>query len=339
MNNIDNNTDFFQIKDNFEVYSTVESILIYGQDQSSFPLVTIAIPTYQRPHLLKDAIDSALFQENFSDYEIIIVDNENVFDVETATEKLIKSYSSDKIKYYKNQQNIGAFGNWNRCFELAKGKWVTLLHDDDSYFPFYIAEMVSIIQKHPQIELLKSKQLQWEDDGTENINDLYLKYYKKRKGYFRKISNKEDFYASPLKPTGIFLKKENVIKLGGYNPDFYPSADNVFTSLYCYEFNAFYYNKVLGIYRWKNNTTLNIQTLIDMAIIKYYFQQYYGNKIGIPSTLLQIDVKYNIVFYASNLKLIHMLYPMQLRKFFSDFSWIGFFLYMIIKKIKIIIFN
>lgn len=340
MNNIVNeNTDFFQIKDNFAQNKDVDSVLIYGEEVSVSPFVTIAIPTYKRIDMLKEAIDSAMSQEEFSDYEIIIVDNEDNFSEETATERLIKTYSSNKLRYFRNRKNLGMYGNWNRCFELAKGEWVTLLHDDDAYFPRYLVEMVEIIRHNSQIQLLKSKQLQWNDDETENINDLYLKYYKKRSGRARKIPIKEEFYASPLKPTGIFLKKENVLKLGGYNSDFYPSADNVFTSLYCYSFNAYYYKKILGAYRWRENNTLNMNTLIDLANIKYYFQQYYGKKIGISPSLLKLDVKYNIVFYASNLRLIYMMYPKHLRKLLFNFSWIGFSFYAVIKKIKLSLFN
>ena len=34
------------------------------------------------------------------------------------------------MKYYKNEKNIGMYGNWNRCIELSNGEYLTILNDD-----------------------------------------------------------------------------------------------------------------------------------------------------------------------------------------------------------------
>ena len=68
---IDKHTDFFQYIDNFAKIAHVVSVPVKKAILES-PLVTIAIPTYKRADLLKEAIDSALNQDYEGIYEVII---------------------------------------------------------------------------------------------------------------------------------------------------------------------------------------------------------------------------------------------------------------------------
>ena len=59
---------------------------------------------------------------------------------------LQKEFSKEgRISYYKNKENLGMFGNWNRCLELARGEWVCILHSDDKIMPNYIEEMSKVV--------------------------------------------------------------------------------------------------------------------------------------------------------------------------------------------------
>ena len=143
------------MSNHFERYKNVKSNLIIGkEDPNAAPLVTIAIPTYKRAKYLKEAIDSALNQKDFHDYEVIVVDNdpENEFHVE----KLISTYPKDKIKYYRNEKNIGMVGNWNRCIELSEGKWVSLLNDDDYLKNNFLSDWYQMMKKNKSDYLMFS---------------------------------------------------------------------------------------------------------------------------------------------------------------------------------------
>ena len=105
--------DYFKYVDNFLKYKDVKSqVIIEGKIKN--PKITIAIPTYKRNSLIKDTIDSVLKQINFDNYEVIIVDNDDNFN-NKELENIINEYKNKKISYYKNEKNIGMFGNWNRC--------------------------------------------------------------------------------------------------------------------------------------------------------------------------------------------------------------------------------
>ena len=91
------------------------------------PLVTIGIPTYNRAKAyLKDAIKSAVDQ-TYPNIEILISDNGST----DNTQLLVKSFDDPRIRYIKQENNIGANNNFNYCVMNAKGDYFLLLHDDD----------------------------------------------------------------------------------------------------------------------------------------------------------------------------------------------------------------
>lgn len=108
---------------------------------------TIAIPTYKRTSLLREAIDSCLQQKTNIPFNILIVDNDPQRNCET--EELITSYVSKNISYYKNTENLGLTGNWNKLFELAQTDFVVMLHDDDKLEDDYIQKINKVL-KHYQ---------------------------------------------------------------------------------------------------------------------------------------------------------------------------------------------
>lgn len=91
------------------------------------PLVTIAIPTYNRAdNYLRQALESALSQ-TYQHIEIIVSDNHST----DNTEAVVKNLSDPRMRYFRQAENIGANNNFNFCLEQAKGDYFSLLQDDD----------------------------------------------------------------------------------------------------------------------------------------------------------------------------------------------------------------
>jgi glycosyltransferase involved in cell wall biosynthesis len=98
-----------------------------GALQPSLPLVTIAIPTYNRAdNYLRQALTSALTQ-TYPNLEIIVSDNCST----DHTEALVTGLSDSRIRYFRHEKNIGGNKNFNFCLQQAKGTYFSLLHDDD----------------------------------------------------------------------------------------------------------------------------------------------------------------------------------------------------------------
>lgn len=134
-------------EDCFAKYKDVKSKLMYGKLPEEKTDVSIMIPTYRRADLLKEAIESALNQKTKYRYTISVIDNDA--DGDEATDKLMKEYCEKhtNILYYRNEQNIGMFGNWNRCIELSRTEWLCMLHDDDMLMENYLETLYPIAEK------------------------------------------------------------------------------------------------------------------------------------------------------------------------------------------------
>ncbi|MCT7489216.1 glycosyltransferase [Aliarcobacter cryaerophilus] len=108
------------------------------------PLVTIAIPTYNRPNELKKAIESAINQ-TYENLEIFISDN---CSTDEKVEQLCNEYlNKDKrIRYVRQIENKGPLFNYNYLLENANGKYHIYLADDDWLSENYISECINILE-------------------------------------------------------------------------------------------------------------------------------------------------------------------------------------------------
>lgn len=103
---------------------------------NNYPLVSVIIPTFQRPNYLERALTSVL-KQTYPNLEIIIVDDNNEGDTyRKKTEELLKKYSGYKnIKYLKHKNNLGVAEARNTGIKAATGKYICFLDDDDEYLP------------------------------------------------------------------------------------------------------------------------------------------------------------------------------------------------------------
>lgn len=89
--------------------------------------VSICIPVYNGGKFLRQCLDTCL-QQSFSDYEIVICDDGSTDD----SIAILESYAKDKrVRFFKNDKNLGLVGNWNKCLEMAKGEWIKFVFQDD----------------------------------------------------------------------------------------------------------------------------------------------------------------------------------------------------------------
>jgi len=129
---------FAIVKDSFSQHCDVESNLIYDGCKDLKPEITVAIPTFRRPDLLRESVKSALTQETSVVYEVIVVDNEQDGNWSELVDEVLAEFMPANLRLFRNSKNIGMFGNWNRCISLARGKWVTILNDDDLLFSGFL---------------------------------------------------------------------------------------------------------------------------------------------------------------------------------------------------------
>jgi glycosyltransferase involved in cell wall biosynthesis len=112
------------------------------------PTVSICIPTYKGAAHLTRAIRSVLAQ-TYGDLELLIIDDNSP----DETPAVVASFDDPRIRYLRNPQNLGAEGNWNKCLELAHGRYFKLLPQDDALYPSCLAKQVAVLEGDPKEEI------------------------------------------------------------------------------------------------------------------------------------------------------------------------------------------
>jgi len=108
-------------------------------------LLSICIPTYNRSEQLKTTLNALIPQLKVHDtIEIVVSDNASEDKTENTVKELIKE--CNKIKYIKNDKNIGLDYNALSCVKHASGKYCWMCSDDDISMPWTIEEILKTIK-------------------------------------------------------------------------------------------------------------------------------------------------------------------------------------------------
>ena len=109
------------------------------------PLVCICIPTYNAAATIKETLVSILAQA-YKNIVIHVSDNAS----SDATLMIVESLADHRVKIHRNAENIGGEENFNRCIQLAEGKYTAIFHADDIYEQDMVAKQVAFFEAHPE---------------------------------------------------------------------------------------------------------------------------------------------------------------------------------------------
>jgi hypothetical protein len=111
--------------------------------------VTVAIPTYRRPELLRQSLGSAL-RQTLEEIEVVVSDNGN--DEETAA--VVDSFDDPRVTYAPLPENIGPSGNSTRCLTLGTAPYLTILQADDLLMPESVERRLERIESDPSLAIV-----------------------------------------------------------------------------------------------------------------------------------------------------------------------------------------
>jgi glycosyltransferase involved in cell wall biosynthesis len=111
------------------------------------PLLTIAIPTYNRSAELGHTL-SVISPQLSAEVDCVVLNNASTDDTATVAARAAERCSF--IRVVEHPVNVGGNANFLRCFEHAKGRWVWILPDDDEPFADAVARIVAVIREAPE---------------------------------------------------------------------------------------------------------------------------------------------------------------------------------------------
>ena len=169
---------------------------------TSNPLISICIPVFNGENYIIECIESALSQ-TYQNLEVIVVDNAS-FD---NTSKIVNNITDSRLKYFKNNENIGSIKNFNKCFELSSGDYFLLLPHDDLIPPDAIQIYFNKLSNSDKVFAFSAHQ-------TINKNSEYIKNKKfsQNDKSFDHLSLL-NFIIQNFNPIqSVFVKRKNLFK-------------------------------------------------------------------------------------------------------------------------------
>ena len=107
--------------------------------------VSVCIAQYNRCEALRLALQD-LLNQTYTDFELLICDDAST----DATPPVVAEFRDSRIRYVRNQRNLGLYPNFNRCIGLAQGEYIAVYHNHDRYAPDIVERSVKMLDAYPQ---------------------------------------------------------------------------------------------------------------------------------------------------------------------------------------------
>jgi glycosyltransferase involved in cell wall biosynthesis len=139
----------------------------------STPLVSIILPTYNGARFIRKSLDSCL-QQTYTAFELIIVNDCS----SDETPAIIEEYAARdaRVKVIHNKANQKLPASLNIGFAAASGRYFTWTSDDNYYAPEAIAEMVAVLERQPETDLVYTDYFEIDDEdrvlGVKTFGDI-----------------------------------------------------------------------------------------------------------------------------------------------------------------------
>lgn len=112
-------------------------------------MLTIAIPTFNRSHLLRGCLER-LLPQMASHHQLLIVDNCSDVPVQDYLGGWLNDHGEKNIRIVRNSINVGSGANLLRCLELCETSWLYCLGDDDLVADDCIQKIENALATHPE---------------------------------------------------------------------------------------------------------------------------------------------------------------------------------------------
>ncbi len=281
--------DIFDKTDHFKERENILSHLLYGNpDDCPDPLVSVIMPVYNRPDTFPASLASVLNQQCDFPFEIVVVDNKADGE-RTESQDIVEATSAKNIMYYRNEENIGVFDNWNRGIWLSRGKYYTYCHDDDILLPGALQRLIDLQKQIGEKDCIFSKY------NMIDENDNYIRKYEYphdkglliEKDHYRYTMF--DHFVAPIGfGVGCLYNREAAIEIGGYDRDFYPPADNAFQAKYTYYYGSVVNNIPTFNYRVFNNASRNVDILLKQQEMTCEVRKCIQRRLWMPDFILNL---------------------------------------------------
>jgi len=134
-------------------------------------LVSVIVPTYNRAHVVGQAIDSILAQ-SYINLEVIVIDDGS----RDNTAAIMAAYRDPRVRYFRTE-NGGMSVARNRGLAQARGEFIAFLDSDDTWFPWKLAAQIEIFRREPQVGAVWTDMSAFVEDPDHITEERYLRSF------------------------------------------------------------------------------------------------------------------------------------------------------------------
>jgi glycosyl transferase family 2 len=176
------------------------------------PRVTVLLPVYNAARYVGDAVRSVLAQ-TFGDFELLVIDDGST----DASAEVVQSYSDSRIRFVRNERNLGLTPTLNRGLSLARGELVARQDADDLSEPDRLAGQVTFLDEHADTAVVGTWYRKIDADGRITadrrlpVRDAALRWAM--------------LSYCPIVHSAAMFRRHAVMALGGYDERFVYAQD------------------------------------------------------------------------------------------------------------------
>lgn len=124
------------------------------------PIVSIVLPVYNAGTALPLALAS-IYRQTFSDWELILLDD-------GSTDRCMANFSSSdsRVRVVQDGRNLGLAARLNQGIDLARGKYLARMDQDDIAYPMRLETQVQFLEAHPDIDLAATRAMLFRNNGS-----------------------------------------------------------------------------------------------------------------------------------------------------------------------------
>ena len=228
--------------------------------------VSICLPVYNGAKYLEQAIQSVILQTH-KNWELIIVDDCSTDD----SAKIATKYAQqdERIKYTKNENNLGIFFNYNACIEKSVGDFIKPFAQDDTFEPQCLERLVDVLKNNPNTALVTAARAVIDADDKKVATEPFFNQTKVIPGREVITDYVKTFTYRTGTPSQVMFRKKDAGK--GFDPTYYLSGDIEYFFRILEKGDYYYLNEVLVNFR-RHGESATVTMLKDMSFVSDAFK-------------------------------------------------------------------
>jgi len=180
-------------------------------------MVSVAIATYNRAAMVRQAIEAALAQTHPPD-EIVVADDRST----DSTWAVLKELATGEpnVRIFQRERNSGGVENWNFAIGQTRGDYIAWCSDDDRFAPAHLKASIEYLEAHPEVGLVHAGFVDViEAEGAVETMPRPLRFTRTRivtkrtlLGYLTR------YYDWPFHPSTLVFRRVVWERVGPFNP-------------------------------------------------------------------------------------------------------------------------